>query len=250
MPFEFSYEVKDPKTDNEQSHSSKSDGEVTEGSYKTKLPDGRTQVVTYKADKNTGFVAEVTYTGQVKPPSPGGASGGAPGGTPGGGSGGAPGGSYSPPPGGPRRLVARPFGSFTRRGRQLHSNKDNFDGFSNGVEVYGPPASDLTFGDASSYEISETIDRIVKEKTKKYSGKSLKNQPTKKLSNKKKQVHKSEKKQRKTSTGPSDDKMYHREIPEELINGRTFMVPFLQNFSHLQKQIEADETDVFSSNNS
>ena len=36
------------------------------GSYTVNLPDGRTQIVTYKADHYGGFVADVKYEGNVK----------------------------------------------------------------------------------------------------------------------------------------------------------------------------------------
>jgi len=61
--------VKDDYTYNNYNHQESSDdkGYVT-GSYSVYLPDGRTQVVTYKADDYTGYVADVKYIGEAKYP--------------------------------------------------------------------------------------------------------------------------------------------------------------------------------------
>ena len=41
------------------------------GSYRVNLPDGRVQTVTYKADHQGGFVADVKYEGEaIYPPEP------------------------------------------------------------------------------------------------------------------------------------------------------------------------------------
>ncbi|KAI9559828.1 hypothetical protein GHT06_013835 [Daphnia sinensis] len=66
-PYEFGYSVKDAETYADFDHSEKSDGKVTTGSYRVQLPDGRTQIVTYKAD-SYGYTADVKYEGETKYP--------------------------------------------------------------------------------------------------------------------------------------------------------------------------------------
>lgn len=61
-PYKFGYAVKDEKSRNDYSHQQESDGHVTTGSYRVALPDGRVQIVTYRADQN-GYVADVKYEG-------------------------------------------------------------------------------------------------------------------------------------------------------------------------------------------
>ncbi|CAL4177889.1 unnamed protein product [Meganyctiphanes norvegica] len=70
MPFEFAYAVKDDYTGNDFAHDEKSDGQVTSGSYRVLLPDGRTQIVTFTADHHSGYNAEVTYEGEAVYPAP------------------------------------------------------------------------------------------------------------------------------------------------------------------------------------
>jgi hypothetical protein len=69
MPYKFDWAVKDDYTYNDYAHEETSDdkGYVT-GSYRTLLPDGRTQIVNYKADDYTGYVADVKYEGEAKYP--------------------------------------------------------------------------------------------------------------------------------------------------------------------------------------
>ncbi|XP_064082009.1 cuticle protein 8-like [Macrobrachium nipponense] len=50
MPYNFGYGVADSYTGNDFGHSEASDGNAVKGTYYVLLPDGRKQVVTYKAD--------------------------------------------------------------------------------------------------------------------------------------------------------------------------------------------------------
>merc|ERR1719189_356269 len=43
---------------------------VVHGEYRVELPDGRTQIVSYTADHENGFVADVKYEGVAHPPEP------------------------------------------------------------------------------------------------------------------------------------------------------------------------------------
>lgn len=63
-PYKFGYAVRDDKSQNDYSHHQESDGHVTTGSYRVALPDGRVQIVNYRADKN-GYVADVQYEGSA-----------------------------------------------------------------------------------------------------------------------------------------------------------------------------------------
>jgi hypothetical protein len=74
MPYEFAWEVKDEPTKNDYAHEAKSDGKVVTGSYRVLLPDGRTQIVSYRADEN-GYVADVKYEGEAQFPAPSGGNG-------------------------------------------------------------------------------------------------------------------------------------------------------------------------------
>lgn len=67
IPYNFAWAVKDDYTYNDYAHQETSDDKgYVSGSYRTLLPDGRIQTVTYKADDYTGYVAEVKYDGEAK----------------------------------------------------------------------------------------------------------------------------------------------------------------------------------------
>ena len=68
MPYNFAWAVKDEPSYNDYSQTESSDGKVAGGSYRVVLSDGRTQIVTYKADDYSGYVAEVKYEGEAKYP--------------------------------------------------------------------------------------------------------------------------------------------------------------------------------------
>jgi hypothetical protein len=70
MPYNFKYFVKDDYTHNEFGQHEKSDGDTTYGGYTVKLPDGRTQIVTYTADWKNGYRANVKYLGHAHHPPP------------------------------------------------------------------------------------------------------------------------------------------------------------------------------------
>ena len=68
MPYSFSYSVYDPTYYNDYGHHETSDGKVVRGGYRVALPDGRTQVVNYHVEGDSGFVAHVNYHGQAHYP--------------------------------------------------------------------------------------------------------------------------------------------------------------------------------------
>jgi len=68
MPHSFAYAVDDAASYNNFGHQETSDGKTVTGSYRVALPDGRTQIVNYKVDAYSGFVADIKYEGQAKYP--------------------------------------------------------------------------------------------------------------------------------------------------------------------------------------
>ena len=65
----YGYAIEDTQSYNNFHHHETSNAKVTTGSYRVALPDGRTQIVTYRADEN-GYVADVKYEGDAKYPEP------------------------------------------------------------------------------------------------------------------------------------------------------------------------------------
>merc|ERR1740137_40712 len=67
QPFAYEYGGADAygrhfaKTETQDDHG------VVNGEYRVELPDGRVQIVTYHADHESGFVADVKYEGEAKP---------------------------------------------------------------------------------------------------------------------------------------------------------------------------------------
>ncbi|CAG0880163.1 unnamed protein product [Cyprideis torosa] len=70
MPYSFQYGVRDNYYGNDYGHQESSDGQQTKGSYRVKLPDGRTMYVTYFATHKSGFNAQVKFQGKAKFPPP------------------------------------------------------------------------------------------------------------------------------------------------------------------------------------
>lgn len=61
MPYQVGYQVKDHSSYNDFGHQESSDSQGVKGSYRVLLPDGRTQVVTYSVQGNSGYLATVSY---------------------------------------------------------------------------------------------------------------------------------------------------------------------------------------------
>ncbi|CAL4059531.1 unnamed protein product [Meganyctiphanes norvegica] len=72
MPYAYAWEVSDVYSGNDFGQVEESDGNLVQGSYNVVLPDGRKQTVTYEADHEGGYVANVAYEGEAQyPPAPG-----------------------------------------------------------------------------------------------------------------------------------------------------------------------------------
>lgn len=67
-PYEFQFRVDDPYTSNNYEVKETGDPNIVTGSYRTELPDGRTQVVSYEVHPERGYEAKVTYEGRAQYP--------------------------------------------------------------------------------------------------------------------------------------------------------------------------------------
>ncbi|KAG8317306.1 hypothetical protein J6590_029877 [Homalodisca vitripennis] len=67
-PYNFGYSVNDRYSGADFKQQETSDGNSVKGQYRVQLPDGRTQIVTYTADWQTGFHADVRYEGEASYP--------------------------------------------------------------------------------------------------------------------------------------------------------------------------------------
>ncbi len=66
--YTYSYAVQDHYSGNDFNADENRDGYTTSGSYRVALPDGRTQIVTYTVNGDSGYVADVRYEGEAQYP--------------------------------------------------------------------------------------------------------------------------------------------------------------------------------------
>ncbi|KAI9563762.1 hypothetical protein GHT06_011226 [Daphnia sinensis] len=65
--YSFSYRVNDASTNQDFGHQENRIGNNTQGRYDVVLPDGRRQIVDYQVVNNSGYTADVSYVGDIKP---------------------------------------------------------------------------------------------------------------------------------------------------------------------------------------
>ncbi|XP_063888684.1 pro-resilin-like [Scylla paramamosain] len=64
--YNFQWSVDHDPSSNEYGHQEARDGDNTKGSYYVELPDGRVQNVAYYVNGDSGYIADVTYTGSAE----------------------------------------------------------------------------------------------------------------------------------------------------------------------------------------
>ncbi|XP_045106002.1 pro-resilin-like [Portunus trituberculatus] len=64
--YNFQWAVDHDPSSNEFGHQEARDGDNTKGSYYVELPDGRVQNVAYYVNGDSGYIADVTYTGSAE----------------------------------------------------------------------------------------------------------------------------------------------------------------------------------------
>ncbi|XP_072401114.1 uncharacterized protein [Diabrotica undecimpunctata] len=137
--YEYGYQVKDEYTGTNYNKQETSDGNQVRGEYRVALPDGRTQIVTYWADWQSGFHADVKYEGEAQYPeqyNKGGYNGGS-------GQYGAPSGQYGAPSfNGYNGNSAAPSAinslASGHEGYNNNYNNNNYDSYNNGYQNKAP----------------------------------------------------------------------------------------------------------------
>ncbi|CAG0886787.1 unnamed protein product [Cyprideis torosa] len=64
--YSFNWVVRDDYSGIDMGHQEDRNGDNTKGSYRVLLPDGRTQIVTYRVDGDSGYLADVQYEGEAR----------------------------------------------------------------------------------------------------------------------------------------------------------------------------------------
>ncbi|CAG0890552.1 unnamed protein product [Cyprideis torosa] len=64
--YSFNWAVRDDSSGIDMGHQEDRNIDSTKGSYQTLLPDGRTQLVTYNVEGDSGYIADVQYQGEAR----------------------------------------------------------------------------------------------------------------------------------------------------------------------------------------
>ena len=66
--YAYNYAVNDQYENLDFTQQENRDNYATSGEYRIALPDGRTQIVSYRVDGDSGFIADVSYEGEAQYP--------------------------------------------------------------------------------------------------------------------------------------------------------------------------------------